>query len=134
MDPNRASQTRMTVDEAVITTLIDHLVEDGIISNAEKSKAIKSIMTHMSSRSLYDLIDEKSILPLPEPLVPVVDPANSVFPDHIICLIDGKKKQFLQRHILQWGLKPDDYRRLFNLPADYPMAIARSRPSLNVRS
>ncbi|ATY31131.1 MucR family transcriptional regulator [Sphingomonas psychrotolerans] len=41
--------------------------------------------------------------------------------DHIISLIDGKPYRTLRRHLSTHGLTPEDYRRRYNLKADYPM-------------
>ncbi|RVC47634.1 transcriptional regulator [Mesorhizobium sp. M4A.F.Ca.ET.090.04.2.1] len=54
-------------------------------------------------------------------LVPAVNPKKSIFPDHIICLEDGKKFASMKRHIAGLGMTPDQYRAKWNLPADYPM-------------
>ncbi|MBI1364732.1 MAG: transcriptional regulator [Alphaproteobacteria bacterium] len=54
-----------------------------------------------------------------EPAVPV---KKSITPDYIICLEDGKKLKMLKRYLrTQYGLSPEDYRRKWGLPADYPM-------------
>ena len=42
-------------------------------------------------------------------------------PDHIISMIDGKPYKTLKRHLSRHGLTPDEYRRRYNLRADYPM-------------
>jgi predicted transcriptional regulator len=41
--------------------------------------------------------------------------------DHIISMIDGKPYKTLRRHLSTHGLTPEDYRRRYNLKADYPM-------------
>jgi len=54
-----------------------------------------------------------------QPAVPV---KKSVTPDYVICLEDGKKLKMLKRYIrTQYGMSPEDYRRKWGLPADYPM-------------
>ena len=67
----------------------------------------------------------------PTPAVPV---KKSIFPDHIICLEDGKKLKMLKRHLkTSFNLTPDQYRERWGLPADYPMVApdyARHRSSL----
>lgn len=53
---------------------------------------------------------------------PAVNPKRSVFPDHLICLEDGKKFKSLKRHLAtDHGLTPDEYRVKWGLKADYPM-------------
>lgn len=72
------------------------------------------------------------IEPAPEPLKPAVNPKKSVFPDHIVCLEDGKKFKSLKRHLrTHYDLSPEEYREKWGLPVDYPMvapnyAAARS--------
>lgn len=53
---------------------------------------------------------------------PAVSIRASVKPDYIVCLEDGKKLKMLKRHLMtHYDMTPDDYRRKWNLPADYPM-------------
>lgn len=53
---------------------------------------------------------------------PAVDPKKSVFPDYIICLEDGRRLKMLKRHLhSSFGLTPDEYRKKWNLPSNYPM-------------
>lgn len=53
---------------------------------------------------------------------PAVSVRASVKPDYIVCLEDGKKLKMLKRHLMtHYDMTPDDYRRKWNLPADYPM-------------
>ena len=53
---------------------------------------------------------------------PAVAVSKSVTPDFVICLEDGKKLKMLKRYLrTQYGMSPEDYRRKWNLPADYPM-------------
>jgi predicted transcriptional regulator len=55
----------------------------------------------------------------PQPAVPV---KRSVFPDHIICLEDGKKLKMLKRHLkTAYNMTPEQYRERWALPPDYPM-------------
>lgn len=55
----------------------------------------------------------------PLPAVPV---KRSVFPDHIVCLEDGKKLKMLKRHLMTtYKLTPEQYRHKWGLPANYPM-------------
>jgi predicted transcriptional regulator len=53
--------------------------------------------------------------------VPAVNPKRSIFPDHIICLDDGKRFKSLKRHIAILGMTADQYRAKWGLEPDYPM-------------
>ena len=53
---------------------------------------------------------------------PAVEIGDSVTPDHIICLEDGKKFKMLKKHLrTQYDMSPEDYRAKWKLPPDYPM-------------
>ena len=59
---------------------------------------------------------------VPEKPRPAVSVKKSIFPDYIVCLEDGKKLKMLKRHLkTAYNLSPDDYRKRWGLPADYPM-------------
>jgi predicted transcriptional regulator len=54
-----------------------------------------------------------------EPVVPVED---SITPDFLICLEDGKKLKLLKRYLrTKYNLSPEDYRQKWGLPNNYPM-------------
>jgi predicted transcriptional regulator len=56
----------------------------------------------------------------PAPAVPV---RRSIGRDHLVCLVCGKKQRLLKRHVaVGHGLTPSQYRELFDLKPDYPMA------------
>ena len=70
-------------------------------------------------RTLANVGQEPAQADKPQPAVPV---KKSVFPDHIICLEDGKKLKMLKRHLkTSFNMTPDQYRERWGLPADYPM-------------
>jgi predicted transcriptional regulator len=55
----------------------------------------------------------------PRPAVPI---SRSIQHDHIVCLEDGKKLTMLKRYLRsRYALSPEDYRRRWGLPPDYPM-------------
>ncbi|WP_309091791.1 MucR family transcriptional regulator [Phenylobacterium sp.] len=55
----------------------------------------------------------------PKPAVPV---GRSVQHDYIVCLEDGKKLKMLKRYLRsRYNMSPDEYRRRWGLPPDYPM-------------
>ncbi len=54
--------------------------------------------------------------------VPAVPIKQSVKPDFIVCLEDGKKLKMLKRHLMtSYKMTPAQYRARWSLPADYPM-------------
>lgn len=72
-------------------------------------KCLKSLnpnMSHINSRS-------------PKPAVPIEE---SIQPDYIVCLEDGRRMKLLKRHLTTaHNMTPDQYRDRWNLPANYRM-------------
>jgi predicted transcriptional regulator len=75
--------------------------------------------------------------PSQKPAVPVEE---SIAHDYLICLNDGQKLRALKRYLQRkYGLSPEQYRKQWGLPDDYPMVapaysalrtkIATGRPS-----
>ncbi len=58
-----------------------------------------------------------------EPAVPI---GISVQPNYIVCLEDGKKLKLLKRHLkTMFDLSPQEYRKKWGLPYDYPMVAPK---------
>lgn len=76
-------------------------------------------------RSVYRTVSALSGAPelkADEKLKPAVTIAKSVTEDYIVCLEDGRKLKMLKRYLRsRYNMSPDDYRRRWSLPADYPM-------------
>ena len=98
----------------------------------EVENVVRAIRTAIAGRAaLGEAGDgEDGVAPArSEPAVPIDE---SVQPDYVICLEDGRRFKSLKRHLSLHGLTPQDYRERWSLPADYPMvapkyAKARSR-------
>ena len=67
-------------------------------------------------------------------LEPFVDVKDSVKPDYLVCLEDGKKLKMLKRYLkTKYNMTDKDYREKWGLPNDYPMiapTYAKKRSSL----
>ncbi|MCH8346946.1 MAG: MucR family transcriptional regulator [Proteobacteria bacterium] len=60
-----------------------------------------------------------SLTPSVRPAVPIKD---SIKPDYIVCLEDGKRLKMLKRYLrTKYQLSPEDYRKRWGLPPDYPL-------------
>lgn len=70
--------------------------------------------------------------------LPAVDKDISVNDDFIVCLEDGKKMKMLRRYLkTKYDLTPEQYKKKWNLPADYPMvapSYAKKRSRLAKKS
>ncbi len=59
----------------------------------------------------------------PEPAVSI---RQSVKPEYIVCLDDGKKLKMLKRHLrTAYNMSPDEYRQRWGLSSDYPMVAPK---------
>ena len=59
----------------------------------------------------------------PKPAVPI---KRSVKPDYIVCLDDGKRFKMLKSHLTTaYSMTPDEYRKRWGLPSDYPMVAPK---------
>lgn len=57
-----------------------------------------------------------------EKLKPAVPVSKSIGDDYIVCLEDGKRLKMLKRYLRsRYDLSPEEYRRKWGLPPDYPM-------------
>jgi predicted transcriptional regulator len=53
---------------------------------------------------------------------PAVPISRSIQDDYIVCLEDGKRLKMLKRYLRsRYDMSPEDYRRKWGLPPEYPM-------------
>ncbi len=90
-----------------------------------------------SVHTMLSELSEKGASAHEEPPKPAVSLKKSITPDYLICLEDGQKFKSLKRHLrTKYDMSPDDYRRKWGLPADYPMVApnyAKARSELAKR-
>lgn len=101
---------RMTTD------IVASFVANNKVSSDELTELIRSV--HRTLAGLSGGAGEK-LAERPKPAAPV---NKSVQHDFIICLEDGKKLKMLKRYLRStYNMSPDEYRKRWGLPADYPM-------------
>lgn len=101
---------RMTTD------IVSSFVANNKIPSEQLGDLIRSV--HKVIATLARGEEEKSS-ERPKPAVPV---NKSVHSDYIICLEDGKKLTMLKRYLRStYNMTPEEYRKRWGLPADYPM-------------
>jgi predicted transcriptional regulator len=110
--------------------LTARIVSAHVSNNAVAPDALPTLIQDVY-RTLSGVGREPATPDRPQPAVPV---KKSVFPDHIICLEDGKQLKMLKRHLkTAYNMTPEQYRERWGLPAEYPMVApnyARHRSSL----
>ena len=107
-----------TADNADVLGLTAQIVSAHVSNNSVHSDALPALI-HDVYRTLFDVGREAESS---DRLQPAVAVRKSVFPDHIVCLEDGKKLKMLKRHLkTAYNMTPEQYRERWGLPADYPM-------------
>ncbi len=102
-----------------LITLTSEIVAAHVSNNSVDLSEIPDFITNVygALAGLGGAGEEEEAAP-----VPAVSIRSSIKKDHIVCLEDGKKMKMLKRHLMTaYGMTPDDYRKRWNLPSDYPM-------------
>ena len=100
----------------LVTEIVAAYVSNNPLPVAEVPAIIKSVHTTLGS---LGGASQGEVQTAQKPAVPI---KRSVTPDYIICLEDGKKLKMLKRYLRStYSMTPDEYRKRWGLPADYPM-------------
>ncbi len=105
------------------------IIENGKIDPESVPGLLKQIRDALSSGSLgretaaplaaKASTDTSVVESGPQPAVPV---AQSIKPDYLVCLEDGRRLKMLKRYLRQtYNMTPEAYRQKWGLPKDYPM-------------
>jgi predicted transcriptional regulator len=115
--------------EAVLR-LTAQIVAAHVEHNTVQAEALPSLIEKVY-QTLRDVGQAPVEAAKPVPAVPV---KQSIKPDFLVCLEDGKKLKMLKRHLMTaYNMTPAQYRARWGLPADYPMvapSYAKVRSSL----
>lgn len=123
-------------DDAAEALLV--LTADIVAAHVSNNNVAVSDMPGLIAR-IHEALAGLSNLSEPAPVEaqkPAVSVRNSVKPDYLVCLEDGKKMKMLRRHLhTDHGMTAAEYRAKWNLPGDYPMvapAYAERRRDLAI--
>jgi len=109
-----------TNDSLELTGMVADIVAAYVSNHTMQVEDIPAFIRLVQS-NLCGIGDKKSNLltTRTEPAVPIEE---SIKPDYIVCLEDGKPMKMLKRHLrTSYGMSPDQYRERWNLPVNYPM-------------
>ena len=102
--------------------LVASIVSAHVAHNAVTPEALPGVIRPVDT-ALSGLGTEPPAVEKPELVVPI---KKSVFPDHIVCLEDGKQLRTLKRHLnTSHGMTAEQYRARWSLPRDYPMVAPK---------
>ena len=126
---------KIEVNQITPKNIIEYTVEimnSYLMNNTVRKDEISEVLNTVY-KTVCSLLKESNNLNVPlstlsknrpisgqtSPAVPIEE---SVFDDYIICLEDGKKLKTLRRHLgTVYNMSPDESRRKWNLPNDYPL-------------
>ena len=109
--PSGADLVRISAD------IISAYVSRNSVSAAAVPDIIRAV--HQALEEINGAATPATPEPRPKPAVPI---GRSVQHDYIVCLEDGARLKMLKRYLRsRFNMTPDDYRRRWGLPPDYPM-------------
>lgn len=119
---NYGERLKMTqrIDSNNVVELVVDVVASYVSNNEIDVQELPALIQQVH-RSLCNLGSARSHLlqDRSEPVVPIED---SVHPDYIVCLEDGRRLKMLKRHLrTAYNMTPDQYRERWGLSPDYPM-------------
>ena len=119
---NYGERLKMTqrIDSNNVVELVVDVVASYVSNNEVDAQELPALIQQVH-RSLCNLGSARSYLlqDRSEPVVPIED---SVHPDYIVCLEDGRRLKMLKRHLrTAYNMTPDQYRERWGLSPDYPM-------------
>ena len=102
--------------------LVTDLVAAHLSNNKTASSGVAPLIRTVY-QAFEDLRTKGTPAERPEPAVPI---KKSVTRDYIVCLEDGKQLKILKRHLrIAYYMSPEQYRRRWDLPVNYPMVAPK---------
>jgi predicted transcriptional regulator len=123
-DRYRSKDIEDALSDANIIELTADVVKAFVANNALPASELKLLVE--SVHSTFSRL--ANVVAAPATPQPVATPAmirDSITPDYLISLENGKKYRTLRFHLAKLGLSPEAYRQKWRLPPDYPM-VAQS--------
>ena len=116
MTENKGAQT----SNSEVIDLTADIVSAFVSNNAVAIDGLQALI-----KNVHQTLSELGVEPEEKPVEkqkPAVPISKSVTDEYIICLEDGKKLKMLRRYLgTHYDMTPDEYRRKWGLPSDYPM-------------
>ena len=111
------------MSDANITELTADVVKAFVANNAIPASELK-VLVETVHATFARLSNTAAPTPAPAPTATPAMIRDSVTPDYLISLENGKKYRTLRFHLAKLGLSPEAYRQKWRLPPDYPMVAA----------
>jgi predicted transcriptional regulator len=102
--------------EKLIGEMFIAYVSNNRVQPSEIGDVVRAIGRALSKENFEELAARG------DPAVPIEE---SITPDYVTCLEDGKRFKSLKRHLGMHGMTPDEYRTRWGLADDYPMVAPK---------
>ena len=105
-------------DKDTLLTLTTQIVSSHLSNAGLPTNEVPQFIETIHAK-LKELSNDGDFKTRQKPALPVED---SITPDYIFCLEDGKKFRMLKKHLRAcYDMSPEEYRAKWGLSADYPM-------------
>lgn len=118
--PEKTSGQQLSTEDVLRLSadIVASYVANNSIGSAGVPDLLRSVHRALSTLG-EDAIQAPTPAEKPKPAAPI---SRSVQHEYIICLEDGKRLTMLKRYLRsRYNMSPEEYRRRWNLPLDYPM-------------
>ena len=103
-----------------MTPFVANIVAAYVSNNMIQSEEFPDFI-QLVHQSLCNINAKQSFI-LAAPSNPAVSIEDSITPDFLICLEDGRRLKMLKRHLkTAYNMTPEQYRERWGLPNSYPM-------------
>ena len=103
-----------------ITELTAEVVKAFVANNSIPASELKSLVESVHT-TFSRLTNAPVAAAAPQAVASPSTIRDSVTPDYLISLENGKRYRTLRFHLAKLGLSPEAYRQKWRLPPDYPM-------------
>lgn len=107
----------------VLVSAAAQIVSAYIMNRPERDVNLSALTAEVYQSLLQQsLLAEQNLKPGVQTKPAQVNVEESVKPDYLICLEDGKRVKMLKRYLkTNFGMTPEEYKNRWNLPESYPM-------------
>jgi predicted transcriptional regulator len=103
-----------------ITELTAEVVKAFVANNSIPATELRGLVESVHA-TFSRLTNAPATVTAPLPVASPSTIRDSVTPDYLISLENGKRYRTLRFHLAKLGLSPEAYRQKWRLPPDYPM-------------
>lgn len=108
-------------DQSTFTNLVVQLLSAYVSNNSVASEDLAGLILSTRRALAQDATIEPAASAAADYTPAVTVQESLASQDYIISMIDGKSYKTLKRHLGTHGLTPQDYRKRYDLPTDYPL-------------